>query len=210
MGCVGSVASNCFCGTEASRVTLGMFIARQVQGDRAGDRALAAQQSAQQQLAAARPSSHNLPPIVELPVESVLLVKPIAGYPCGNHYKWNLPGHSDYVGYSAEYKRSATADPVEMQFADVNVMLYANSDWALYAVKESIMTILNGQNPKGVTTVTKFGNKVIPDARMGYPDGVGELRYCWASGSQFVQVRFHVTEEDAFLKEYLALHSSTL
>jgi hypothetical protein len=194
--------------------TLAWFIARQVQGDRAGRRMQAAQQAAQQEaqqrLAAARPSSQNLPAIVELPVEQVLVLKPIAGHPCGRHFQWKVPGRSDFVPYTAEYKRSETAGDGEVSFADVNVSLYSNSDWAVYATKEGIMVNLEAQNPKAVTTVTKFGNKVIMNTLMRYPNGDGDLYFYWASGNRFVEVRFHAPEEDEFLKEYLALYPSTL
>lgn len=45
---------------------------------------------------------------------------------------------------------------------------------------------------------------------MRYPNGLGDLYFYWASGSRFVQVKFHADEEDAFFKEYLALYPSTL
>jgi hypothetical protein len=169
---------------------------------------LAAQQAAQQRLAAARPSSQNLPPIVKLPVERVLVAEPIAGHPCGRHFQWEVPG-IEFVPYTAEYKRSETAGDGEVSFADVTVRLYPNSDWAVYATKEGISN-LEALNSKTVTTVTKFGNKVIMNTLIGYPNGDGDLYFYWASGSRFVQVTFHATEEDEFLKEYLILYPSTL
>jgi hypothetical protein len=169
---------------------------------------LAAQQAAQQRLAAARPSSQNLPPIVKLPVERVLVAGPIAGHPCGRHFQWEVPG-IEFVPYTAEYKRSETAGDGEVSFADVTVRLYPNSDWAVYATKEGISN-LEALNSKTVTTVTKFGNKVIMNTLIGYPNGDGDLYFYWASGSRFVQVTFHATEEDEFLKEYLILYPSTL
>lgn len=169
---------------------------------------LAAQQAAQQRLAVERPSSQNLPPIVELPVDQVLVLNPIAGYPCGRGFKWNLP-NSNFVPYTAEYKRSETAGIGEVSFADVNVRLYQDADWAVYATKEATSSLEAG-NPKTITTVTKLENKVIMDTSMRYPNGGGDLSFYWASGTRFIQVTFHFSEEDEFLKEYLAQYPSTL
>jgi hypothetical protein len=190
--------------------TLAWFIAQQVQGDRTGRRVRAAQQAAQQQLAAARPSSQNLPPIVELPVDQVLVLKSIAGHPCGRSFKWQIPGNSNFIPYTAEYKGSETAGDDEVLFADVNVRLYPNSDWAVYATKEGINSFLQANDPSAVTTVTKFGNKLIMNTLMRYPNGGGDLCFYWASGNRFVQVTFHASEEDEFLNEYLALYPSAL
>jgi len=193
--------------------TLAWFITWQVQGERSAHRMEvareAARQAARQRLAAALPSSQNLPPIVELPVEQVLAVKPIAGHPCGRNFKWKVPG-TNYVGYTAQYKRFAADFASDDPVADVGVRLYPNSDWAVYATKVGFNSHLEAENPQAVSTVTKFGNRVIMNTLMRYPDGAGELRFYWASGSKFVEVTFPGPEEDEFLKEYLALYPSDL
>jgi hypothetical protein len=192
---------------------LAWFITWQVQSERSAHRMEAAReaarQAAQQRLAAALPSSQNLPTIVELPVEQVLLVKPIAGFPCGRNFKYKVPG-TNYVGYTALYKRFAADRDYDHSVADVNVDLYPNSDWAVYATKVGINSHLEAENPQTVTTVTKFGNRVIMNTLMRYPDGAGDLYFYWASGSKFVQVAFRGPEEDEFLREYLELYPSDL
>jgi hypothetical protein len=194
--------------------TLAWFITQQVYRERVGRRwaaaQRAAQQAAQQRLAAARPSSQDLPAIVELPIEQVLILKPIAGHPCSSHFQWKLPGNSDFVPYTAQYKRSETAGDAEVSFASVDVRLYPNSDWAVYATKKGIMWNLEAQNPSAVTTVTKFGYKVIMNTLWRFPNGDGDLYFYWASGNKFLQVTFHGPEEDEFLNEYLALYPSSL
>jgi hypothetical protein len=189
--------------------TLAWFIAREVRGERLGRRLRAAEQAAEQRLAAERPSSQYLPPIVELPVDRVLLQKPIAGHPCGRNYKWQVPSFN-FIGYTAQYKRSETAADDETTFADVNVRLYPNSDWAVYATKQGFDSNLEADDPNAVTTVTKFGNKVIMNTVMRYPDGGGDLFFYWASENRFVQVTFHGPEQDEFLEDYLALYPSVL
>jgi hypothetical protein len=192
--------------------TLAWFFVPQVRNERTGRRKEAAreaaQQAIQQRLDAALPSSENLPTVVELPVEQVLVVKPIAGYPCGPHFKWKGSGNS--VGYTAEYKRPEAISDGDISFADVNVMLYPNSDWAVYTTKVGFGAYFQAENPQAVSTVTKFGNKVIMNTMMRYPDGHGDLYFSWASGSKLVQVTFRGPEEDEFLKEYLALYPSDL
>lgn len=192
--------------------TLAWFIVPQVRNERTGRRKEAAreaaQQAIQQRLDAARPSSENLPTVVELPVEQVLVAKPIAGYPCGPHFKWKGSGNS--VGYTAEYKRPEAISDGDISFADVNVTLYPNSDWAVYTTKVGFGAYFQAENPQAVSTLTKFGNKVIMNTMMRYPDGHGDLYFSWASGSKLVQVTFRGPEEDEFLKEYLALYPSDL
>jgi hypothetical protein len=190
--------------------TLAWFITRQVRGDLAAHRMQAARQAAQQQLAAARPASQNLPAIVAQPVDQVLVLKPIAGHPCGLHTLAPQPtGSPESVGYLAEYKLSETAAPDELFFADVEVEQYPNAAWAAYQTKE-FMWDSAAQNPKAVTTVTKFGSKVIMNTLEGSPNGGGNLYFYWASRNWFVKVTFNVSEDDEFLKEYLALYPSAL
>jgi hypothetical protein len=188
--------------------TLAWFIVRQVRGERAGRHMLAARHAAQQQLAAERPSpSQNLPAtIVEPRVDQVLLLKPITGHPCGRNFKWKIP-KSDFVGYSAGYKRSEAASDGEVSFADVNVSLYSNSEWAIYATKEANS---EAADPQQASTVTKFGNKVIMNTSQRYPNGDGDLSFYWASGSRFIRLTFRGPEDDEFLKEYLTLYPSAL
>ena len=188
---------------------LAWSIARQMQSERAGRRMLAAEQAADQRLAAERPSSLNLPAIVELPVDQVLLLKPIAGHPCGRSFAPRTPS-SNFIAYIAPYKRSETAGDGEATFADVEVRLYPNSDWAVYATKQGFNSNLEANDPNAVTTVTRFGNKVIMNSVMRYPNGGGDLFFYWASRNRFVQVTFHGPEQDDFLEDYLALYPSSL
>lgn len=191
--------------------TLAMFVMREVLGYRMAHRMLAERQAAQRRFVAARPSGENLPAIVKLPVEQVLVLKPILGHPCGN-----ILGAGDespslhLVSYGINYKRSEYASDVEAPFATATVRLYPNSDWAIYATKEGITSGVEAPIPQVVTTVIKFGSKVIMNTTMRYPNGVGDLYFYWASGSRFVLLRFHADQEDEFLKEYLARYPSTL
>lgn len=183
------------------------FIARQVQGERLARRRLAAEQAAERRLAAERPTSQYLPEIVELPIEQVLFLKPIAGHPCGHSGKRR---ELNFIGYTAGYKRSETASDDEVPLVDVNVRLYPNSDWAVYATKQGFDPSLEADNPSAVTTVTKFGNKVIMNTVMRDPKGGGDLFFYWASRNRFVFVRFADIEQDEFLRQYLLLYPSDL
>lgn len=190
--------------------TLAWFIARQVEGALAARRMQAARQAAQQQLAGERPSMQGLPALAPLPVERALVLKPITGHPCGLHTLAPQPtGTPESVGYLAEYKVSETASPGERSFADVQVFQYPNAAWAAYQTKQFLWD-LTAENPKAVTTVTKFGNKVIMNTLMRYQNGGGDLYFYWASGNWFVKVTFDAAEEDEFLREYLVRYPSTL
>jgi hypothetical protein len=161
---------------------------------------LVARQAARQQLTAARPSSQNLPPIIELPVNQVLVVKPIAGHPSGRNYKWQIPGNSAFVPISASYKRSETSADYEVSFADVNVRLYPNSDWAVFATKEGINWSSETEDPGAVTSITKFGNKVVTNTSMRYPNGGADSYFYRASHNRFVQVTFMTPKRTSFWK----------
>lgn len=118
-------------------------------------------------------------------------------------------GSPESVGYLAEYKLSETAADDELFFADVEVFQYPNAAWAAYQTKEFMWDSV-AEDPKAVATVTRFGNKVIMNTLEGSPNGGGNLYFYWASGHWFVKVTFHVSEEDEFLREYLARYPSTL
>jgi hypothetical protein len=188
---------------------LGWFVVRQVRSALAARRMHAAQQAAMLRLAAEEPSSENLPPIAELPVEQVMIQKPIAQHPCSHSFEYKVPG-VNFLAYTAQYKASETSSDTQILFADVNVRLYANSAWAVYATNQGIDANLRAMNPESVSTVTKFGNRVIMDTSMRYPNGGGDLYFYWASGTRFVQVRFFGPEDDEFLREYLARYPSDL
>lgn len=199
---------------------IGWFVARQIQGERMGRRMQAAQQAARErayaQQVAERPSAENLPNIEPLPVEQMLVLRPISGHPVGNvvdRGTRRLPiatvGDVPKVTYWTNYKRSESASEGEAPFADVSVNLYPNSDWAVYATKGIPLWDLAALYPDDITTVTKFGNKVIKNTVMRRPTG-GDLYFYWVSGNQFIRIRFFDQEEDEFLREYLELHPSTL
>lgn len=190
--------------------TLAWFIAGQVEGDRVARRMQAARQAAQQRLAAERPSTRDLPAVVPLPVESVLELAPIAGHPCGLHTLAPRPtGVPESVGYLAEYKLSEAATAAERSFADVEVRQYPNAAWAAYQTKTFMWDSVI-QRPKAVTVVTRLGNRVIMNTLEASPNGGGNLYFYWTSGNWFVEVTFNVSEEDEFLKEYLARYPSSL
>jgi hypothetical protein len=178
-----------------------------VRRDLVAHRLRVANEAAQRQLAAERPSSENLPSIVPLPVERVLLLAPIDGHPCIRCFEAFPRSH--YLAYLAGYAQSATSPEGAPTFVGVEVRLYPNSAWAVYATKEFMWDWV-ARNPKAVTTVVKFGYKVVMNALMRDPNGRGQLYFYWVSGSRFVWVTFQGSEDDEFLKEYLTGYPSTL
>jgi hypothetical protein len=183
------------------------LITPEIRRDLVAHRMRVVNEAAQRQLAAERPSSENLPSIVPLPVERVLLLAPIDGHPCIRCFEAFPRSH--YLPYLAGYAQSATSPKGAPTFAGVEVRLYPNSAWAVYATKEFMWDWV-AENPKAVTTVVKFGYKVVMNTLSRRPDGKGELYFYWPSGSRFVLVTFQGSEDDEFLKEYLAGYPSTL
>ena len=183
------------------------LITPEIRSDLVAHRMRVANEAAQRQLAAERPPSEGPASIVPLPVERVLLLAPIDGHPCSRCFEAFPRSH--YLAYLAGYAQSATSPEGAPTFADVEVRLYPSSALAVYATKEFMWDWV-AENPKAVTTVVKFGCKVIMNTLSRRPDGKGELYFYWPSGSRFVLVTFQGSEDDEFLKEYLAGYPSTL
>jgi hypothetical protein len=182
-------------------VGLSLFMTRMVIVERGAHRYLARERAARAQ----RPSLENLPAIETLPPEEVLVLKAINAHPCGSVVNRGTPtngitvegggGVFPYVAYGVSYKRSEYAQDFEAPFVSVSVMLYPNSDWARYEMKEIPTRNLAAMNP-AITTVTKYGNKILMNTTMRNPDGVGDLYFSWVSGNRLVVVTFSDTEDD--------------
>ena len=196
-------------------VGLGVFLTRTVVLERSARHHFERERAARAQ----RPSLENLPAIGTLPPEEVLVLKAINTHPCGSLINRGTPtngitvegggGVFPYVAYGVSYKRSEYAQDFERPFVSVSVMLYPNSDWARYEMKEIPTRNLAAMNP-AITTVTKYGNKILMNTTVRGPDGIGDLYFSWVSGNRLVVVTFSDSEDDEFLKEYLHLNPSSL
>jgi len=172
------------------------------------------QREAQRQLDAERPSLDHLPAVVAPPVGRVLLLKDISGHPPGPPYGPHVDkrsGTAEVATYMVSYNQSVS--PFEEGLsAQVEVDIYPTPAWAAYSTKRLARIWRNTPafDPKTVTTISIFGNRVIRDAwRRSL--GRGEpLDLFWASGSRVVSVTFWASEDDEFLKEYLMRYPSTL
>lgn len=201
-------------------IGLGLFMTRTLIVQRSARRSLARERAAQAQALAERPSLENLPAIETLPAEEVLVLKAIGAHPCGGVINRGTTmkgvmvegggGIYPYIFYSVSYKRSEYAQDFEAPFASVSVTLYPNSDWAQYEMKQIPTRNLTAMSSQAITTVTKYGNKILINTSMRDPDGGGNLYFSWASGNRLVLVTFSDSEDDEFLKEYLHLNPSSL
>lgn len=177
--------------------------------DLAAQRRLAAEQAAE------RPSLNHLPAVVAPPVGQVLLLKDISGDPPGppsGPHVDKQPGTAEVVTYMVSYNQSVPAFKEEALFVQVELDIYPNAAWAVYLTKQLTRRWRGapGFDPKTVNTVSILGNKVIRDAwsrRLGRGE---PLDFYWASGNRVVSVTFWASEDDEFLKEYLARYPSTL
>lgn len=177
--------------------------------DLAAQRRLAAEQAAE------RPPLNHLPAVVAPPVGQVLLLKDISGHPPGQHsvsFEGKRPGTVESVSYTVNYKRLGKTFENEPPFADVGVTIYPTPAWAVYWTKQLTRDTREspGFDPKTVKTVNIMGNRVIRNAWYQSPNGRGPLYFYWTSGSRHVRVTFWVSEDDEFVKEYLARYPSTL
>ena len=162
-------------------ILLGFFIVRQIRGERSAQRLQALQSAAQVRRIAERPSLENLPTIEPLSAEEVLVLTPIDGHPCGRGIIRGTAGNSvmevlvvlslPSVFYGLSYKRSQWAGDDETPFVSVGVTLYPNSDWARYETKEIPDWNMAAMYQQDITTVTKYGNKILMNTIMRYPDG---------------------------------------
>ena len=157
------------------------------------------------------PSKENLPDIREIPVEGVLLLKPINGHPFGDVIG-SSPGplllFPPVLEYSVTYYRQDSqgrkmeGSPV----VQVSVFQHANAAWAKYNLKSiAARQGAASSESKEIPKVSKFRNSVFVSSSSG-----GNLCFFWASGNFNVLVHFYGPEEEEFLKEYLAQYPSSL
>jgi hypothetical protein len=87
------------------------------------------------------------------------------------------------------------------------VSQFSNADWARYKVKyPSGLTDL-----RSLLTITKFGNKIVMNTMMRYPNGDGELDFLWPCGDVVVTLRYQIRDvNEEFLKRYLDRYPSSL
>jgi hypothetical protein len=178
-------------------------------------RIAAAQDAAYARYRAEAPSSADLPQLETLPLEQALIVAPIAGLypwaPMTNTVAPAAPIQPRAIKYSIGYTAIPDPPPVSVRrLIAVEVEQLPNADWALYKVKYPPLN-MPLFSPQSLSRVTKFGQTVVQNTRMRYPDGGGTLSFLWPSGRFVVTVYFETPDvEEEFLRQYLGKYPSSL
>lgn len=110
------------------------------------------------------------------------------------------------VSYFVTYYKPANNTPTgAMLIAAVQVTDYPNPDWARYELRHVPVPNAAFFDAASITAETRLGNKIMQDSSV--PEG---LHVYWCSGSKIVWIHFYASEDDAFVKEYLAFYPSSL
>jgi len=163
------------------------------------------------------PLAENLPTVQPRPPEQMLVLKPIAGASpnqaritttAAQIVPRNVgPSIPPSVFYSVNYYKPANNIPTGAPLiAAVQVTDYPNFDWARYELRHVPRPNAAFFDAVGITVETRLGNKLMKDSSV---PSLG-LDIYWCSGRKIVWIHFYASEDDAFVKEYLALHPSSL
>jgi hypothetical protein len=193
-------------------IVSGYLVTEHIRGEALERRSLASLQAWE---LSEMPSRTNLPRVMRLPVDQVLLLTSIAGHSCepdaGSNWSARPAGAwgpRSFI-YWASYGTSESS--ADYLFAKVTVMQFPDAAWAKYAAKSiPVMDKITRDVPY-VSTITEFGNQIQMNKSAREPGGGGVLAYYWTSGNLFVEVVFEKPEiDEEFLKDYLRLHPSSL
>lgn len=161
------------------------------------------------------PSAWDLPQLENLPVEQALIVSPIGGlYPWAPMTAQVAPAYPIQpraINYSIGYTAKLDPPPISVRRAvAVQVEQWPNAEWAFYKVNYPPLNVAI-DSPKALSRVTKFGQTVVQNTMMRYPDGRGTLSFLWPSGRFVVTVYFETPEvNEEFLRQYLEKYPSYL
>ena len=189
---------------------LGFLVTRTIQSARTEARNTAAYKRA----LAEAPPVPSLPPVKAVPPEQALIVREIGGLSPWAPYSTSN-GHLSppTVTYSVSYG-AATKDPPTdslWRIVAVEVTQMPDADWANYRVKYPQLNIGLVDDPQHLTKITKFGQTIVEDTRMRYPNGEGTLCFLWPSGVFAFSVCYEKPQVDEeFIRQYLAKYPSSL
>jgi hypothetical protein len=178
-------------------------------------RMAAVQDAAYARFRAEAPSTADLPQLETLPVEQALIVSQIAGL-----YPWapmtspvapQPPIQPRAISYSIGYTAIPDPPPISVRrIIAVEIEQLPNANWALYKVKYPPSNVAV-YSPKALSRVTKFGQTVVQNTVMRYPNGGGTLSFLWPSGRFVVTVYFETPDvSEEFLRQYLGKYPSSL
>jgi len=197
---------------------LGHLVFRTVQSQRMIARRDAADAAAYKRFLAEAPPIVGVPRLEPLPLEQAVIAREIGGF-----YPW-LPMSSSSgqlsaiqppnVAYSIGYTTMKDPPIQSLQrIVAVTVTQLPNGEWARYRIKYPEYPGTNPaiNSPQSLTKVTKFGQAIVQDTSMRYPNGGGTLCFHWSSGNFAISVCYESPEiDEEFLREYLEKYPSSL
>jgi hypothetical protein len=177
-----------------------------------------------QRLASARATAYKRsvaesPPVLDLPrIEPLLPEQALLTHEIGGLYPWfpvansvgpssPVPAINYAVGYTViKDQRSGSI----VRVVAVNVTQFPTAEWARYRVKYPLSNVAINSS-EYLSNVQKFGDTVVQDTSMRYPDGGGNLCFRWPSGNFAVSLCYETRQVDEeFLKLYLEKYPSAL
>jgi len=200
---------------------LAFLVQREVRGYQFGLRLRAKEAEALKRAVSEAPPMQNLPNIPSFPKREIVIDKPIHGYAnsrsfvsqsnpqfsLGGKYPPVPPAAHYTAGYEVQGERSPYGNNT---FADVDVTIYPSAEWAHYEMRNRPTPNSAFLDADHNLSVSKFGNRIVMNTSMWHDKVGGDLYFFWPSGQKLVFLRFFRGEDDEFLKEYLALHPSSL
>ena len=116
------------------------------------------------------------------------------------------------INYSVGYV--PTKEPLNgasiQRIVAVRVTQLPNAEWARYRVRYP----MNNEavtNPGSLTDVVKFGQTVVQDTAMRYPNGGGSLCFLWPSNNMAISICYETPEvNEEFIRQYLEKYPSSL
>jgi len=189
---------------------LTVHVTRTVRQEKAASQRMDAYHKAE----AEAPSQTNLPPVPPLGINDTLVMEDLGGL----QVEKPMVGPLEAFGrdpktytYSVAYvpNRNApfrTYQPMVRAFVDQ----YPNVEWAQYRTKYPKMFNPALDERSVLSTVTKFGLRIVMNTMMRGPDGSGALYYLWPSRNLVVLISYEMPSVDeVFIKRYLEKHPSS-
>jgi hypothetical protein len=105
------------------------------------------------------------------------------------------------------HKPDKTLPSGSFLMASATVTDYPNPEWAKYELRNVPLPNADFLEASEITSVTRLGNRIMMNTSSSVAGG---LDFYWPSGSKTVLIHFYVPEDDAILKEYLALDPSSM
>jgi hypothetical protein len=173
-------------------------------------------EAAYKRFLAEAPSVVGLPDTTPISPEQALVVQEVNGlYPRGPARFLRVahrigPRSPVSLLYSIGYSITREPSPTAQRIVTVEVAQWPNAEWARYDAKYPFPDRGWGDSPH-LTRVKEFGNTIVQNSQMRYPNGDGTLCFLWPSERFVVTVCYETRQvNEEMLGQYLAKYPSSL